>query len=159
MEQINAYIELSPQRLVRPLATAFPRRGHSFVFAFTRAPADVIGLFVRVFRPNGAYFDVPANWHSELRYHSAYAIGTCFPDVGDARYEVHATDARGNPTALGAGALRIADFSTTASPAETGDPVQVAQIPARGGGFVNVLMVKDEHGQWVYEAETMEDHP
>lgn len=156
MEQTNAIINLAPSRLNFPLAPIYPRRGHSFVFDLRDAPADVTRLFVRIFRPNGAYFDVPANWHEDGRY-TAYAIGTCFPDIGCCRYEIHASDYRGNPTALGEGIVTISDFSTTASPAETGEPVQVAQIPARGGGFVNVFMVCDEYGQWVYEAERVED--
>lgn len=149
-QQINARIKLNPERLNFPLSMIYARVGHSFVLLVEKVPEDCTDPFVRIFRPDGAYFDIPGNIGEDGCLF--YIIGTCFPFVGNAYYEIHATDASGNPTALGEGMLNIKPFSVSTDPMQPGAPVNVAQIPAAGGGYVQIRMVKDSAGEWVYEA-------
>lgn len=152
-QQINARIKLNAERLNFPLSMLYPRTGHSFRLLVEKVPSDCTSPFVRVFRPNGSYFDIPGNIGSSGV--TFYIIGTCFPDAGSAKYEIHATDSEGNPTALGEGLLEIKLFSTTTTPVTPGTPVQVAQIPAQGGGVVQIQMVQDSVGEWTYQALTV----
>ena len=149
-QQMNARIKLNPERLNFPLPMIYARTGHSFRILAEKFPEDCTAPYIRVFRPDGAYFDIPGNIGEDGCIF--YIIGTCFPLVGHASYEIHATDSEGNPTAIGEGKLEIKTFSASSSPLEPGRPVNIAQIPAKGGGFVQVRMVQDETGEWVYEA-------
>jgi len=151
MDQLNALIELNPRRLGAQLVSMTARTGHSMRIALKGVPGDVTGVFLRIFKPNGAYFDFPCNEHPNGAW-TVYVIGTAFPDQGDATYEVHATDALGHPTALGMGALSVLPFSVTSTPITPGSTVTVAQVPTSDGSFVQIQMVQDEVGQWVYRA-------
>lgn len=151
MEQTNATVRVDAARLNFPLAPLHARAGHSFRMLLAGVPADVEGVYVRLFRPDGAYYDVRANEHAGGAW-TAYAVGTCFPAAGRSSYEVHAEDARGNPTALGAGTLDVAPFSASSSPSEPGAPVRVCEIPTKDGALVQIRMVLDDAGEWVYEA-------
>ena len=150
MEQVNATVDLDVARLDRPLRPFKARQGHNFVALFRRVPADVTGLYVRVFKENGAYFDVAAHEHADGTW-TARIAAACFPSAGDFGYEVHAAAADGQPCALGAGWLKVEPFSTTASPAAVGTVQEVAQLPCEGGGFVQVVMKWDGH-EWMPEA-------
>ena len=55
MDQINAEVDCDVSRLDFPLRAWKARQGHNFVALFRRVPADVTGLFVRVFKGDGAY--------------------------------------------------------------------------------------------------------
>lgn len=156
MEQTNATVRVDAARLNFPLAPLHARAGHSFRVLLAGVPADVEGVYVRLFRPDGAYYDVRANEHASGAW-TAYAVGTCFPAAGQSSYEVHAEDARGNPTALGAGTLDVAPFSASSSPSEPGAPVRVCEIPTKDGALVQIRMVLDDAGEWVYEAVLPED--
>lgn len=155
MDQLNARINIRPDALQFPLSTVHTRLGMSAVLRLYGVPDDVTGVFVRIFKRDGAHFDIPTNLHTDGT-RCAYVIGTCFPDTGATYYEVHATDARGNATSLGRGMVWTRPHSVTGTPIAPGEAVQVAQIPAKSGGMVNVYMVQDEFGSWVYEAETVE---
>lgn len=151
MEQTNADVRVDVARLNFPLAPLHARAGHSFAVRLKGVPSDVRGVYVRLFRPDGAYYDIRANEHADGSW-TAYAVGTCFPSEGASSYEVHADDAHGNPTSLGAGTLDVAPFSASTSPVEPGEAVRVCEIPTKDGALVQVRMVKDESGEWVYEA-------
>ena len=128
MDQINAEIDCDVSRLDFPLRAMKARAGHNFVALIRRAPADVTGLFVRVFRENGAYFDVTAHEHPGGEW-VARIPAACFPAPVESRYEIHATAADDQPAAIGEGRLVVAPFSTTTSPIEPGTVQEVTKIP------------------------------
>lgn len=150
MEQVNATVDLDVSRLDRPLRPFKARQGHGFVALFRRVPADVEKVYVRVFKENGAYFDVAAHEHRGGEW-TARIAAACLPDAGDFEYEVHATAADGQPCALGAGWLKVEPFSTTTTPVAVGEVQEVAQLPCEGGGFVQIVMKWDGH-EWMPEA-------
>ena len=150
MEQINTIVDCDVSRLNFPLRTFFARQGHNFVALFKRVPADVTNLFVRVFKENGAYFDITAHEHPDGGW-TARIPAACFPSAGEFKYEVHATSADDQPTAIGEGFLSVRPFSTTTTPIVVGTVQEVAQLPCAGGGFVQVLMKWDGH-EWMPEA-------
>lgn len=150
MDQINAEIDCDVSRLDFPLRAFKARAGHNFVALFRRVPADVTSLFVRVFKANGAYFDVTAREHPDGRW-TVRIPAACFPDEGDFKYEVHATAADDQPAAIGEGRLLVRPFSTTTTPIAVGTVQKVAQLPCQGGGFVQVVMKWDGF-EWMPEA-------
>lgn len=150
MEQTNAIITLKLEQLNFPLRTMFARQGHCFVALFRSVPADVTGLFVRVFKENGAYFDINGHEHPGGEW-TVRIPAYCFPLAGDFRYEVHARAADDEPAALGEGRLSVASFSTTTTPATPGEVQMVTQMPCQGGGYVQVLMKWDGF-EWMPEA-------
>jgi hypothetical protein len=150
MEQINALVDCDVARLNVPLRTFYARVGHNFVARFRRVPADVTRLFVRVFRANGAYFDVSANGLATGEW-VARIPATCLGDVGSFKYEVHATAYDDEPCAIGVGRLVVGPFSTTTNPDKPGVIQKVAELPCEGGGYVQVVMKWDGFA-WVQEA-------
>lgn len=150
MDQVNAYIDCDVARLNIPLRTFFARVGHNYVARFRRVPADVTRLFVRVFRANGAYYDISANEHMSGEW-SARIPAACFGEVGSFRYEVHATAADDEPCAIGEGGIVVGPFTTTTNPDKPGAVQTVAELPCEGGGYVQVVMKWDGYA-WVQEA-------
>lgn len=150
MEQINAIVDCDVARLDAPLRPWKARQGHNFVALFRRVPADVTGLFARVFKANGAYFDITGHEHPDGGW-TVRIPAACFPNAGEFRYEVHATAADDQPAAIGEGRLSVASFSTTTTPIEPGTVQEVAQLPCEGGGFVQVVMKWDGF-EWVQAA-------
>lgn len=150
MEQINAEIDCDVSRLDFPLRAWKARQGHNFVARFRRVPADVTKLFARVFKANGAYFDVTGHEHPDGGW-TVRVSAACFPEAGEFKYEVHATAADDEPAAIGEGRLMVAPFSTTTEPVPVGTVQEVAQMPCEGGGFVQVVMKWDGY-EWVQEA-------
>lgn len=150
MDQINAEVDCDVSRLDFPLRPFKARAGHSFVALFRRVPADVTGLFVRVFKGNGAYFDVMGHEHPDGGW-TVRIPAACFPSTGEFSYEVHAVAADDQPTAIGEGRLLVGPFSTTTAPVAPGTVQEVAQLPCEGGGFVQVVMKYDGF-EWMPEA-------
>ncbi len=150
MEQVNATVDCDVSRLDRPLRPFRARQGHCFVALFRHVPADVTAVFVRVFRENGAYFDITAHEHRGGEW-TARIPAACFPSAGDFGYEVHATAADEQPCAIGTGWIRVESFSTTTTPVAVGTVQEVAQLPCAGGGFVQVVMKWDGY-EWMPEA-------
>lgn len=150
MDQVNAVVDCDVARLNVPLRTFFARVGHNYVARFRRAPADVTRFFVRVFRANGAYYDVSGCEHVSGEW-SVRIPATCFGDVGTFRYEVHATASDDEPCAIGEGGLVVEPFSTTTNPDKPGVIQKVAELPCEGGGYVQVVMKWDGFA-WVQEA-------
>lgn len=150
MDQINAVVDCDVSRLDFPLRAWKARQGHNFVALFRRVPADVTGLFVRVFKSNDAYFDITAHEHPDGGW-TARVPAACFPYEGDFKYEVHSTASDDQPAAIGEGRLLVQPFSTTTTPIAPGTVQEVAQLPCEGGGFVQVLMKWDGH-EWMPEA-------
>lgn len=149
MEQVNAIVDCDVARLDRPLRPFKARQGHGFVALFRRVPADVEGLFVRVFRSGGEYFDVTAHEHRGGEW-TARVPAACLASEGEFGYEVHATASDGQPCAIGAGRLAVEAFSTTAAPTE-GAVQKVAELPTADGGTVQVVMVYSD-GEWKMRA-------
>ncbi|MBQ4384989.1 MAG: hypothetical protein II823_03570 [Kiritimatiellae bacterium] len=150
MDQTNAIVDCDVARLDAPLRPFKARAGHNFVALFRRVPADVTGLFVRIFRANDSYFDVTAHEHTDGGW-TVRIPAACFPETGEFKYEVHATAADDQPAAIGEGRLVVAPFSTTTTPLAIGAVQEVAQLPCAGGGFVQVLMKWDGY-EWMPEA-------
>lgn len=150
MDQINAEVDCDVSLLDFPLRPFKARQGHNFVALFRRVPADVTGLFVRVFKVNGAYFDVTGCEHPDGGW-TVRIPAACFPDAGESRYEVHAVAADDQPAAIGEGRLQVLPFSTTTTPIAPGAVQEVAQLPCEGGGFVQVVMKWDGY-EWMPEA-------
>ena len=150
MEQKNATIDCCLTRLNFPLRPMYARQGHNFVALLQCVPDDVTKLFVRIFRANGAYFDVTAHEHADGRW-TARIPAACFPEAGNFHYEIHATAADDEPAALGEGLLLVQPFTTTTTPVAVGTVQEVAQLPCEGGGFVQVVMKWDGF-EWMPEA-------
>ena len=152
MEQTNAIVDCDVSRLDFPLRAFKARQGHNFVALIRRAPADVTGLFVRLFKADGSYFDVTAHEHPGGEW-TVRIPAACFPSVCDTRYEIHATASDDEPAAIGEGRLVVAPFSVTTEPVEPGTLRQVAELPTSDGGTVQVVMVYDS-GEWTMQAVT-----
>ena len=152
MEQTNAIVDCDVARLDVPLRPWKARQGHSFVALFRRVPADVQGFFVRVFKADGSYFDIAGHEHQDGGW-TVRLSAACFPNVGESRYEVHATAADDEPTAIGEGRLVVESFSITTTPTEPGAVQQVAELPTTDGGTVQVVMVYED-GAWKMRAVT-----
>ena len=154
----NARIRVNPQELGRPLDTLQARFGSSFTLEITNVPNDVYGVFVRVFRAAAdAYFDCPASRNDNGDW-KCYMIGTTFPDVGDARYEIHATDEMGNPASLGSGKTRIEPFSAGNSPIEQGSEISVATLPDETGALHQVVAINlgtAAEPDWTWRVKTV----
>ena len=150
MEQVNARVKIDITRLHIPLRPFYARQGHNFVVVFENIPADVTGVFVRVFKANGAYFDVTAVEHRSGDW-SARISGVCFPETGVFKFEVHGLAYDLAPGALGEGVLYVAPFSVTCAAMEPGTQQAVATIPCEGGGYVQTVMVWDGY-TWVMKA-------
>ena len=150
MNQINAVVYCDVSRLDFPLRAWKARQGHNFVALFRRVPADVTKLFVRVFRENGAYFDVTAHEHTDGGW-TVRIPAACFPTAGEFKYEVHAMASDDQPAAIGEGRLFVDPFSTTTTPIAPGTVQEVAQLPCEGGGHVQVVMRWDGY-EWMPEA-------
>ena len=121
MNLVNAKIRLDPERLFLPLRPVHVSQLHSAVFELENVPDDVTSIVMRVFKLDGvSHFDLPGS-RCPSGDAIVYAIGTVFPEAGDARYEIHAYDFKGNPTALGSGTLSTAmAHNGTASSTATG---------------------------------------
>ena len=148
MEQINAQVDCDITRLNAPLRPFYARVGHSFVALFRRVPADTTGVFVRVFKADGSYFDVTAHEHADGTW-LARIGAACFPAELDGKYEVHAYAADDQPTAIGEGRLVVQPFSATAAVGTVPDGTvqQVAELPTSSGSTVQVVMVY-ANGEW-----------
>lgn len=138
----NGVINLSVTELNRQLPTLHARFASSFSLKMTSVPKDVDGVFVRVFKAidTDGYFDIPANIDANGDW-ECYIIGTTFPELGTAVYEVHAVDEQGNPTALGAGKVTIDAFSAGSTPITQGSEVSVATLPDETGALHQVVAV------------------
>lgn len=161
MEQTNAVIYLNPERLDRPLRPIFARQLHSAVLKFAGVPEDCASVVCRVFNTDGAtFYDIPCAPAPDGTSR-AYIIGTCFPAVGVAKYEIHAYDAEENPTALGEGEIRVLAFSTSSEPVTPGEPVIVTRIPDANGVMHTISAVSDGAGGYTsiidYNGEELED--
>lgn len=142
----NLTIELSPDRLNRRLEKMNARQLHSFTARLVQVPTDVTSVVLRVFRPVlGGFYDIPVSLRPNGSTGIAYVIGTCFPEVGEAKYEVHAYDARGNQTALGVGRLSVDPFSATGEPLRPGEERPVMTIQDRSGATHTITAVWDGH--------------
>lgn len=152
MEQINAAVDCDITRLNAPLRPFYARVGHSFVALFRRVPADTTGVFVRLFRADGSYYDVTAHEHADGTWLARIAAA-CFTAELDGRYEVHAYAADDQPTAIGEGRLVVQPFSATAAVGTVpdGETQQVATLPTADGGKVQVVMVYAD-GEWRMQA-------
>lgn len=151
MEQTNVIVDCDVTRLDVPLRSWKARQGRNFVALLRRVPADMTGVFARVFRANGEYFDVSAHEHLGGEW-TVRIPASCFPSVGDFRYEIHAVASDDQPAALGEGRLAVDAFSSGTTPTE-GEIRQVAELPTEDGGTVQVVMVYED-GAWKMRAVT-----
>lgn len=143
----NQVIELSPDRLDRHLARMHARQLHSFTARLVHVPTDVTSVILRVFRPApGGFYDIPVSLRPNGSTGIAYVIGTCFPEVGEAKYEIHAYDAHGNSTALGVGLLSVGPFSATGEPLTIGEERPVMTIQDRSGATHTITAIWDGKG-------------
>ena len=137
----NATILIDAENLHRPLTTVQARFACSFSARLIKVPQSVYDLFIRIFRAGtDAYFDCPCSQDANGDW-NCYVIGTCFPSVGEANYEVHGTDESGNPTSLGCGRVIVDPFSVNGQPLGNGATITVAQIPDEDGNFRSIVAV------------------
>lgn len=141
--QVNAIVEIDVARLNRPLRPFFARQLHSFVAEIRGIPTDCDRVVCRVFRKGegNGFFDIPVSVGPDGAY--AYIIGTCFNDVGTSKYEIHAFDAEGNSTALGAGEILSLPFSASGEPLEVGEERPVMTIQDANGGTHTITAIWD----------------
>ena len=150
MEMYNAIIDIDVERLNLPRRPIFVRQSHAHALKLRGVPADVTNVYVRLFRANGAYFDVAAHEHPDGTYSVRIPSGT-LPDVGEFPYEVHARDRMNDSVALGEGTLHVQSFTTTTNPDKPVEPQVVTEMPCEGGGVVQVVQVWDGY-DWVQKA-------
>lgn len=154
MNQANIVVTLDPTRLNRPLPLWYARQVHSFVARFRNIPDDVTNVMVRVFKPDGvSYFDIPVNRSAESSEGIAYVWPMVFETAGESKYEVHAYDYKGNPTALGKGHVEIETFSASGEPLPPGQPVTIMRIADASGAFHNIIAVPDGEGGFTSQVE------
>lgn len=153
---MNAIIKVNVQRLNFPLATLFARRYSAFRFVITNVPADLSGVFIRIFSGDESSFnDYPAimalygNWCFSLPC-------LAFSDTGYFIYEIHAENDKGEKVALGRGVVNVKPFSAGGAAGSVGTPVVVAKMPTKDGKWVNCWATMDETGEYVYEFEKLE---
>lgn len=149
MNQTNLIAYVDARHLGKPLPPMEARQFASFVLRVCGAPDDATDLFARVFKPDGGYFDIPASRNGNGDW-TARIIGTCFPNVGGGFYELHATDADGNPTALGRGRAVVMPFSVGGNAIQPGENVSVAVLPDQTGALHQVVAVNID-GEWTWE--------
>lgn len=146
MNQINANLIVAPTRLNRPLPTLYVRKLHSFTALISNIPDDNTSVVLRIFKVgNAAFFDIPCGRKPDGSA-IAYAIGTCFPDLGSSHYEIHGFDAKGNSTALGTGYILIEDFSISGTPIQPGQDVVLDHIKDANGNLHTIKAVPDGEG-------------
>jgi len=148
MNQVNAIVRVNVSRLNWPLQPFHARQFQSFRVKVVNVPGDVSSLRLRVFKPSGGFFELPGNVHVDGSW-TIYAIGTCFPEVGSAGYELRAEDSRGNPTALGSGTLDIGSFSANAAASSTaGNTVVIDTVKDAAGASHTIKAVQNDDGEW-----------
>lgn len=119
MDQVNATVDCDVARLNIPLRPWFARAGHGFVALLRRVPADVQGVYCRVFTNMGgnggavAFVDVAALEHADGSW-QVRCPATVFPAAGEFKYEVHGVAADDQPCALGEGRLCVQAFGAPA---------------------------------------------
>lgn len=146
MNQINATINIDPTRMNRPRRAVFAMRYHSVSLELKNVPDDVTSIVFRVFKTDKhSFFDIPAMRRPDGTA-LVYVIGTCFPDAGDVKYELHAYDSRGNMTALGFGTVSIDQFTESGEPIAPGASVPIMTIFDEDGGQHTIKAVPDGMG-------------
>lgn len=116
MEQINAIVDCDVARLNIPLRPWFARKDHGFVALLRRIPADVTGVYVRVYmaalagQTPAIYTDVQALEHADGSW-MVRCPTSCFTANGDSHYEVRGIAADDQPCAIGEGRLNVASSS------------------------------------------------
>ena len=155
MDQVNAIIDCDVTRLNFPLRPFYARRYKSFVALIRKAPDDVQAMKIRVWKAGDAnvYYDFPCNPKPDGSW-LCYIIGTAFPESGASRYEVHAADAKDNPTALGAGEVLVGPFAYTEDTATPGAKVDIETIhDARGNVLILRAVYDGENWTTIVEEE------
>lgn len=144
MDQVNAIIDLDVTRLNFPLRPMYARRYKSFVALLRNVPDDVQAVKIRLWEAGeqNVYYDIPCNPKPDGSW-QCYIIGTAFPVPGASRYEIHATDAKDNPTAIGAGEVLVSPFAYTDVPATPGARVDVDTIHDANGNVYVIRAVYD----------------
>lgn len=148
MVMVNAIVYVNVERLDVPLVKLRARHLQSFRIGVKRVPSDVTELRLRIYRPSGGFFELPGNAQADATSWAVYAIGTCFPEVGKARYDLRALDYRGNATALGEGELEISPFSPAASPITPGEDVVIDTVRDAEGASHLLKAVQNADGEW-----------
>lgn len=144
MELCNAFIMIRPSRLDIELVEWRPAQLSSWQFALRGVPADVTGLEVHIGVPGtDDHYVVRCAEHPGGLW-TGYASPACFPTDGSARYEVVATDARGNETFLGSGAV-------TVTPRRSGNVVVATASDANGGAHTLTAVHID--GEWTLRVD------
>lgn len=153
----NAIIKIRANRLNFPLTTLFARQFAAFRALIKDAPGDVSGVFLRIIR-NGTEFrdyaavllpENPQDWRVTI---PAAALA----DTGTFEYEIHAEFEDSEKTALGRGSCVVQPFSQGGAAPQTNQPVVVAKMPTRNGGWVNCWAVMDSTGEYTYDFEQIE---
>ena len=153
MVMVNAIVYVNVERLDLPLVKLHARHLQSFRIGVKRVPSDVTELRLRLYRPSGGFFELPGNAQADATSWTVYAIGTCFPEVGKARYDLRALDYRGNSTAIGEGELEISPFSPSAAPITPGEDVVIDTVKDDTGASHLLKAVKNDDGDWTIIVE------
>ena len=153
---MNAIVKVNVRRLNFPLPTLFARQFSAFRGEIANVPADLSGVFVRLFSADGASFsDFPATLSPCGDWRFSFSCVT-FPRTGCFQYELHSENEEGEKVALGRGTLEVRPFSAGGSAPSVGEPVVVAKMPTKDGKWVNCWATMDETGEYVYEFEKLE---
>lgn len=152
----NTEITLDIQNLHRPRRTMQVMQFCGTKLFVRAVPADAIALSVVVFKPTGKHYapiplrqDANGDWQG-------FVIGTCFPDAGEAKYQLQYTDAENHICAGGKGKIIIDPFD----PAQGGEPtpsgdVVITEIPSKTDGTMHKIVAVNkgtaENPDWTTE--------
>lgn len=150
-EQINLVIDADVARLDTKLPPIRARVGCSFVARVHGVPADCAEVVFRVSVDGGeGFLDFPASANANGEW-TCRILGVAFRMVSVTEwYEVRATDAAGNATAIGRGAVLVGPWS--AGTAQTADARKrfVTTIFDETGSQHAIWAVRNDLGEWTF---------
>lgn len=151
-EQVNLIIDADVARLDAKLPPIRARVGASFVVQVRNVPGDCANVVVRVSTDGGeGFYDFPATCNANGDW-TCRILGMAFRMVSVTEwYEVRATDADGNATAIGRGVVLVGPWS--AGTAQTLDARKryVMTLTDELGGQHAIWAVRNDLGEWTFQ--------
>lgn len=133
MKNINARVQVDVRNLRTKLTTFQARQLCPFRAEIVGVPQDVEAVACVLYKPNGEHFPpLPANQNANGDW-EVLLLPTQFPDAGEAKYELVATDADSMTSALGEGKVVIDPFGSGGTAIPIGKEIPVTEITDQNG--------------------------
>lgn len=148
---MNAVIHIDPKNLGRRLETIQPMQLCNFRLMIVGVPSDMAKVSVAIYRPDGERFEaIPCTQDDNGDWY-AVVSGACFPNAGEAKYQIGMFDAEDAPYGGGVGKSVITAFDPMAG----GEPlpdgrVLVTEIPDSSGVAHKIVAVQVD-GEWTWQ--------